>query len=156
MTRPLLRASFTLLAVVLAAVVAFSFLLWPTSMEDDSAVIHWGTVPDEEKAGVVGAMEGERGVFQATFDQRGRDISLELMVMHPMDLERAEHLAKVFADRANEVAQPYAEAQVGEDGIRPDVLPAYRYSVRLFSLNDVFTIGETPTPEEFTILEWSR
>ena len=156
MTRPLLKLSFTLSAAVLVAVVAFGFLLWPTSTEVTSVAVHWGTVPDKEKAAVIAAMEGERDVFRATFDQRGRDISLGLMVMHPMDSERAEQLAEVFADRAKEVAQPYAEMQVGEDGIRPDVLPAYRYSVRLFSMNDVFTVGETPTPEEFTILEWSR
>jgi len=125
-------------------------------MEDASVLIRWGTVPDKERAGVIAAIEGERDVFQATFDQRGRDISLGLMVRHPMDLERAEHLAGVFLDRANEVAQPYVEVHAGEDGIRPDVLPTYRYSVRLFSLNEVFTVGETPTPEEFTILEWSR
>lgn len=156
MMRPLLRVLFTLLAVVLVAAVVFSLLLWPTSTEVDSVAIHWGAVPHKEKAGVIAAMEGERDVFQATFDQKGRDISLGLMVMHPMDLERAEHLAGIFADRANEVAQPHAEVQVGEDGIRSDVLPTYRYSVRLFSLNEVFTVGETPTPEEFTILEWSR
>ena len=123
MTRPLLKLSFTLLAAVLVAVVAFGFLLWPTSTEVTSGVVHWGTVPDKGKAAVIAAMEGERDVFRATFDQRGRDISLGLMVMHPMDLERAEQLAEVFADRANEVAQPYAEVQVGEDSIRPDVLP---------------------------------
>jgi len=155
-TRTLLRVSFTLLAVALVAMVAFSFLLWPTPMEESLVVVHWGTVPDKEKDRVIADKEGERDVYQATFDQRGRDISLGLMVMHPMDLERAEHLAGMFADRANEVAQPHAEVQVGEDSIRPDVLPAYRYSVRLFSLNEVFTVGETPKPEEFTILEWSR
>ena len=157
MTGTLLRAALALVALVAVAVVAFIFLaLWPASTEVTSVVIQWGTVPDEEKAGVVALMEQERDVFRATFDQRGRDISLGLMVMHPMDWERAEHLAETFADRADEVAQPYAEVEPGEDGVRPDVQPAFRYSVRVFSMNDVFTVGKTPEPEEFTILEWSR
>ena len=80
-------------------------------------------MPDQERAGVVAAMERERDVFRATFEQRGRDISLELMVLHPMDWEKAEHLAEIFAGRANWVVQPYAEVQGGEDGVRSD-LPA--------------------------------
>ncbi|MYC38692.1 MAG: hypothetical protein F4X66_17535 [Chloroflexi bacterium] len=141
MTRTLLKAAFALAVLALIAMVAFIFLLWPTSTESTSVVIHWGAVPDQERAGVIAAMERERDVFRATFEQLGRDISLGLMVMHPMDIERAGYLAETFADSANEAAQPYAEVQPGEDGVRPDLLPAYRYSVRVFSMNDVFTAG---------------
>lgn len=121
--RTLLKVAFALVALVLVAVAALAVLLWPASTTSTEVIIHWGTVPDQERAGVVAAMERERDVFRATFEQRGRDISLELMVLHPMDWERAEHLAETFAGRANWVAQSYAEVQGGEDGVRPD-LPA--------------------------------
>ena len=86
--RTLLKVAFALVALVLVAVAALIFLLWPASTTSNEVIIHWGTVPDEERAGVVAGMERERDVFRATFEQRGRDISLGLMVMHPMDIER--------------------------------------------------------------------
>ena len=133
---------------IIAAVLVF-LLVWPASTEVTTRITHWGNVPPEKRGEVIAVMEGEEDVFRATFDQRGRDISLGLMVLHPMSRERAEHLAQRYIDGADQLARQYAE-NVGTSGPEP-----HRYTIRVFSRNEAAQAGATPEGE-FTILEWER
>ena len=153
--RKVVMAASALAVLLVAAAAIVGVCSFGVTTESVGGVTHWKQVPDEGKAEVITTMESERDVVRAYFDQRGRDISLSLMVLHPMDLERAEYLAEMFLDRTDELARQYVE-QEWEDG-DPPTPPQHRYSVRLFSKNDAFgTVGETPVPEEFTILELRR
>ena len=129
--------------------------VWPFSTETGSRVTHWGNVPPEERAEVIALMEREQDVFRATFDQRGRDISLGLMVLHPMSRERAEHLARMFMEGADDLARQYVWQYVENTAPKPSDIETHRYSVRVFSKNEAAQAGTTPEGE-FTILEWER
>ena len=148
------RVSVVVLIVLLGLWALFVMFFYPTSTETGTTVTTWNNVPLERKAEVIATMKGEQGVFTASFEQRGHDISLSLMVMHPMSLNRAEHLAQTFMDRADQLARQYVFQYV--ENTAPSEPEPHRYSVRLFSMNDVFTIGATQEPEEITILEWKR
>ena len=82
-----------MLILVLGLCAVFAMLVLPASTEVESTVTHWRNVPTERKAEVTAVMEREQDVFRATFDQRGPDISLSLMALHPMSRRRAGHLA---------------------------------------------------------------
>ena len=112
-------------------------------------------MPTEEKAQVIAVMGREQDVFSATFDQRGRDISLGLMVLHPMSRERAEHLAQVFVDGADQLARQYVWQYVENTAPEPSEIEPHRYNIRVSSKNEAAKGGTTPEGE-FTILEWER
>ena len=149
------RTKITLALGSILIVVLVLAVLWvlPVSMEVGTRVTHWGNVPPEEKAEVIAIMEREQDVFRATFDQRGRDISLGLMVPHPMSRERAEHLAQTFMDGADQFARQYVTQYV--ENTSPSDIEPHRYTIRVFSKNEASQVGTTPEGE-FTILEWER
>ena len=142
-----------LLILVLGLCAVVVMLVLPTSTEVETTVTHWRNVPTERKAEVTAVVEREQDVFRASFDQRGRDISLSLMVLHPMSRRRAEHLAQTFMDRADEVARQYVEQNV-ENTDPSDPVP-HRYTARILSKNEAAPAGTTPEGE-FTILEGKR
>lgn len=96
-------------------------------------------------------MDHEQNVFRATFDQRGRDTSLELMVFQPASRDRAEYLARTFMNGADQLPRQYVVQNV-ESANPPEAEP-HRYSVRVFSRNEASQAVTTPEGE-FTILEW--
>ena len=108
-----------------------------------------------QEAEVIAVMEREQDVFRATFDQRGRDISLGLMVLHQMSRERAECLAQMYMDGADQLARQYVEQYVENTGPKPSDVESHRYTIRVFSWNEAAPAGQTPEGE-FTILEWER
>ena len=140
-----------LAAVPIVAAALLFLWAWPFSTETGARVTHWGNVPPEEKAEVIAMMEREQDVFRATFDRRGRDISLGLMVLHPMSRERAERLAQMFMDGADDLARQYVE----NTEPKPSDIEPHRYTIRVFSKNEAAPAGITPEGE-FTILEWDR
>ena len=147
------RALVVLLIAVLGLCAVFAVLVLPTSTEVESTATHWRNVPTDRKAEVTAVMECEQDVFRATFDQRGRDIALSLMVLHPMSRGRADHLGQTFMDQADKLARQYVEQEV-ENADPSDPAP-HRYTVRIFSKNEAAPAGTTPEGE-FTILEWER
>ena len=140
-----------LAAVPIVAVLLLFLWVWPVSTEVGTRVTYWENVPPEKKAEVIAIMEREQDVFRATFDQRGRDISLGLMVRHPMSRNRAEHLAQTFMDGADQLARQYVMQYV--ENTNPSHSGRHRYTIRVFSKNEAAPAGTTPEGE-FTILEW--